>query len=169
MQLISKCGIKCRQKIDTTVKHYDYSKSHIIESVEQSLKNLQTDYLDVFLLQTRSVDAGRNCRSGWKLKSEGKIIDFGLSIHVFTNGIDTSKNRNSYNQVQFSATNFEPMLDGSFDYMQMHIRPDVMESGCVFRKDIPQTHRLKNYGDISFQIPFGFDTILLSCLKHPSK
>jgi predicted oxidoreductase len=41
---------------DNSIKHYDYSKSHIIESVEQSLKNLQTDYLDV-LPQAESVDA----------------------------------------------------------------------------------------------------------------
>jgi predicted oxidoreductase len=55
-----------------------------------------------------------------ELKSEGKIIDFDFQTYVFTDGINTSENRNSYNQVQFSATNFEPMLDGSFDYMQMH-------------------------------------------------
>jgi predicted oxidoreductase len=34
-----------------TIKHYDYSK-HTLSSVEQSLKNLQTDYLDVFIAQT---------------------------------------------------------------------------------------------------------------------
>jgi predicted oxidoreductase len=39
---------------DNKIKHYDYSKSHIIWSVEQSLKNLKTDYLDVFLLHRPS-------------------------------------------------------------------------------------------------------------------
>jgi predicted oxidoreductase len=33
---------------NNTIKHYDYSKEHIIASAERSLKNLQTDYLDVF-------------------------------------------------------------------------------------------------------------------------
>jgi predicted oxidoreductase len=37
-----------------TVKHYDYSKSHII-AVEQSLKNLQTDYLMRSIAQTESL------------------------------------------------------------------------------------------------------------------
>jgi predicted oxidoreductase len=40
-------GFKCWLK--TEQQNYDYSKSHIIWSVEQSLKNLKTDYLDVFL------------------------------------------------------------------------------------------------------------------------
>jgi hypothetical protein len=40
--------------------------------------------------------------------------------------------------VQFSA-NFEPMVDGSFDYMQLNkIRPCWNPLGFVFRKDIPK-------------------------------
>jgi predicted oxidoreductase len=56
------------------------------------------------------------------------------------------------------------MLDGSFDYMQMHeIRPMSWNPlGCVFRKDIPQTPIEKLLATLGFQIPFGFDTILLS-------
>ena len=52
---ISKCGIQmpCKKR-PTAVKHYNYSKTHIITSVEQSLINLQTDYLDVLLLHRPS-------------------------------------------------------------------------------------------------------------------
>jgi predicted oxidoreductase len=87
-----------------------------------------------------------------KLKSEGKIVDFGLSN--FTNSqteLIRQKTEVSYNQVQFSATNFEPMVD-SFDYMQLNkIRPMSWNPlGFVFRKDIPQTHRLQNISNISF-------------------
>jgi predicted oxidoreductase len=78
----------------------------------------------------------------------------------------------SYNQVQFSATNFEAMLDGSFDYMQQHnIRPMSWNPlGFVFRKDIPQTHRLKKIlATLVSKYHLGADTILLSwVLKHPS-
>jgi predicted oxidoreductase len=54
-----------------------------------------------------------------ELKSEGKIIDLDFQTVLQTELIRQKENRN-HNQVQFSATNFEPMLDGSFDYMQMH-------------------------------------------------
>jgi predicted oxidoreductase len=49
---VSKCGIKCWLKIEITKSNITTTLSHIIWSVEQSLKNLKTDYLDVFLLQT---------------------------------------------------------------------------------------------------------------------
>jgi predicted oxidoreductase len=45
--------------------------------------------------------------------------------------------------VQFSATHFEPMVDGSFDYMQTNgIRPMSWNPlGSVFRKEFTnQTH-----------------------------
>jgi predicted oxidoreductase len=159
MQLISKCGIQMpSENRDNSIKHYDYSKSHIIESVEQSLKNLQTDYLDVFYYRPSPLmQADEIAEAVEELKSEGKIIDFDFQTYVFTDGINTSENRNSYNQVQFSATNFEPMLDGSFDYMQMHsIRPMSWNPlGCIFRKDIPQTHRLKNLATLVSKYHLG--------------
>jgi predicted oxidoreductase len=177
MQLISKCGIQMlSENRDNTVKHYDYSTAHIISSVEQSLKNLQTDYLDVFLLHRPSplMQADEIAEAVEKLKSEGKIIDFGLSNFTSSQTeLIRQKTEISYNQVQFSATNFEPMLDGSFDYMQMHnIRPMSWNPlGCVFRKDIPQTHRLKKLlATLVSKYHLGSDTILLSwVLKHPSK
>jgi predicted oxidoreductase len=64
---------------DNKIKHYDYSKSHIIWSVEQSLKNLKTDYLDVFYRPSPLMQSDEIAEAVEKLKSEGKIVDFGLS------------------------------------------------------------------------------------------
>jgi predicted oxidoreductase len=177
MQLISKCGIQMlAENRDNKIKHYDYSKSHIIWSVEQSLKNLQTDYLDVFLLHRPSplMQADEIAEAVEKLKSEGKIVDFGLSnFSSSQTELIRHKTEVSYNQVQFSATNFEPMLDGSFDYMQLHnIRPMSWNPlGFVFRNDIPQTYRLKKIlATLVRKYHLGADTILLSwVLKHPAK
>ncbi|NGY36550.1 aldo/keto reductase [Flavobacterium sp. XN-5] len=177
MQLISKCGIQMlAENRDNRIKHYDYSKSHIIWSVEQSLKNLQTDYLDVFLLHRPSplMQADEIAEAVEKLKSEGKIIDFGLSNFTSSQTeLIRQKTEVSYNQVQFSATNFEPMLDGSFDYMQLNnIRPMSWNPlGIVFRNDIPQTHRLKKIlATLVSKYSLGADTILLAwVLKHPAK
>lgn len=59
IQLISKCGIQMVTKNrNNSIKHYEYSKDYIIWSVENSLKNLATDYLDVLLLHPESFDAG---------------------------------------------------------------------------------------------------------------
>jgi predicted oxidoreductase len=177
MQLISKCGIQMvTENRMNTIKHYEYSKDYIIWSVENSLKNLHTDYLDVFLLHRPSplMQADEIAEAVLKLKSDGKIIDFGVSNFTsWQTELIRQKTEISYNQVQFSATNFEPMVDGSFDYMQMHnIRPMSWNPlGCVFREDIPQTHRLKKLlATLVSKYHLGSDTILLSwVLKHPAK
>jgi predicted oxidoreductase len=177
MQLISKCGIQLiAENRNNTIKHYDYSKEHIIASAERSLTNLKTDYLDVFLLHRPSplMQADEIAEAVAKLKSEGKIIDFGLSNFTSSQTeLIRQKTEVSYNQIQFSATNFEPMLDGSLDYMQINnIRPMSWNPlGCVFRKDIPQTHRLKKLlATLVSKYGLGSDTLLLSwVLKHPAK
>jgi predicted oxidoreductase len=70
---LSKCGIKCWLKIEITKSNITTTLSHIIWSVEQSLKNLKTDYLDVFLLQTKSImQSDEIAEAVEKLKSEGK-------------------------------------------------------------------------------------------------
>lgn len=176
MQLISKCGIQAvSDNRTTTLKHYDYSKKHIIWSVENSLKNLQTDYLDVLLLHRPSplLVAEEIAEAVEKLKSEGKIIDFGLSNFTSSQSeLVRSKTEISYNQIQFSATHHEAMLDGSLDYMQLHkITPMSWNPlGTVFREDIDQTRRLKKLlVQLVEKYGVGSDTILLAwVLKHPS-
>ncbi|MBU0942622.1 MAG: aldo/keto reductase [Bacteroidetes bacterium] len=177
MQLISKCGIQMiAGNRSNTIKHYDYSKAHIIASVERSLKNLQTDYLDVFLLHRPSplMQADEIAEAISILKSEGKIIDFGLSNFTSSQTeLIRQKTEVNYNQIQFSATNYEPMMDGSLDYMQLHqIQPMSWNPlGSIFREDNAQTHRLKKLlATLVSKYELGSDTLLLSwVLRHPAK
>lgn len=176
LQLISKCGIQHIQGRDNKIKHYDYSKEYIIWSVENSLKNLQTDYLDVLLLHRPSplMVADEIAEAVSKLKSDGKIIDFGVSNFTTSQTkLIGQKSEIHYNQIQFSATQNEAMLDGSLDYMQMNnIRPMSWNPlGTVFREDNEQTRRLKKLlVQLVEKYEVGSDTILLAwILKHPSK
>lgn len=174
MELISKCGIHLDGR-NGNIKHYDYSKDYIIWSVENSLKNLQTDYLDVLLLHRPSplMVADEIAEAVAKLKKEGKIIDFGVSNFTASQTeLIRQKTEINYNQIQFSATHCEAMLDGSFDYMQLHnIRPMSWNPlGTVFREDIEQTRRLKILlAQLVDKYHLGSDTILLAwILKHPA-
>lgn len=175
LQLISKCGIQHTKGRPNAIKHYDYSKEYIIWSVENSLKNLQTDYLDVLLLHRPSplMVADEIAEAVEKLKSEGKIIDFGLSNFTSSQTeLILQKTEISYNQIQFSATHYEAMLDGSLDFMKIHdiIPMSWNPLGTVFREDIDQTRRLKKIlVQLVEKYGVGSDTILLSwILKHPS-
>jgi len=174
--LISKCGIQLEGSRKNEIKHYDYSKEYIIWSAENSLKNLQTDYLDVFLLHRPSplMVADEIAEAIEKLKKDGKIIDFGLSNFTSSQTeLIRQKTEINYNQVQFSATHHEAMLDGSFDYMQVHgIRPMSWNPlGTVFREDTEQTRRLKKVlAELVEKYGVGSDTILLAwILQHPAK
>lgn len=175
IQLVSKCGIQHVNGRANKIKHYDYSKAYIIWSVENSLKNLQTDYLDVLLLHRPSplMVADEIAESIAQLKKEGKIIDFGVSNFTSSQTeLLRQKTEINYNQIQFSATHYESMLDGSLDYMQLHnIRPMSWNPlGTVFREDIEQTRRLKKLlVQLVEKYHLGSDTILLAwILKHPA-
>jgi predicted oxidoreductase len=83
MQLVSKCGIKlATDKFpDREVKYYDYSAAYIISQAEESLKNLETDYLDVLLLHRPSpfFNPEEVAKAFDHLKSNGKVNHFGVS------------------------------------------------------------------------------------------
>lgn len=176
VQFISKCGIKhVNGGRDYRIKHYDYSKEYIIWSVENSLKNLQTDFLDVLLLHRPSplMQADEIAEAVSKLKSDGKLIDFGLSnftpsqTDLIRQKIDVD-----CNQIQFSASHHFPMTDGSLDHMQLHgIRPMAWNPlGNVFREDSEQTRWLKRLlASLVEKYGVGSDIILLAwILKHPA-
>ncbi|MBF4466020.1 aldo/keto reductase family oxidoreductase [Flavobacterium sp. LC2016-12] len=177
LQLITKCGIQmvAEKRPENKIKHYEYSKDYIIWSAEESLKKLKTDFIDVFLLHRPSplMQADEIAEAVEKLKSEGKIIDFGLSNFTSSQTeLIRSKTEVSFNQVQFSATHFEAMTDGSLDYMQTHgIRPLSWNPlGTVFREDTKKTRRLKKLlSELVQKYSFGSDTLLLAwILKHPA-
>jgi len=176
IQLISKCGIQYQsENRNNFIKHYDYSKSYIIWSVEESLKNLKTDYLDLLLLHRPSplMQADEIAEAIMQLKSEGKILDFGVSnfTPVQTDLIQT-KTKVNYNQIQFSATHLQAMLDGSLDYMQINnIRPMAWNPlGSVFKGLDECSQRVKTIATaLALKYEIDIDTLLLAwILKHPS-
>lgn len=176
IQLISKCGIQyvCENR-DNKIKHYQYDKDYIIWSVENSLKNLKSDYLDILLLHRPSplMVADEIAEAVTKLKKDGKIVEFGVSNFTSSQTeLIRSKIDVDYNQIQFSATNFDAMLDGSLDYMQIHnIQPLAWNPlGSVFRENTSQTRRLKELlANLVNKYRVGSDTILLAwIMKHPA-
>jgi len=83
IEIISKCGIKLTSDKfpERNLKYYDYSSEYIIWSVENSLKNLQTEYLDVLLLHRPAplFDPEEVAKAFSQLKQQGKVRNFGVS------------------------------------------------------------------------------------------
>lgn len=77
MIIQTKCGI-------VPGKRYDFSKEHILTSVENSLKRLQTDYIDILLLHRPDAlcDPKEVAEAFDELYESGKVKYFGVSNHT---------------------------------------------------------------------------------------
>ena len=174
--LISKCGIQYpSDKRPLKVKYYDYSKDHIRFSVENSLKNLKTDYLDVLLLHRPSplMNPKEISEEIDKLKEEGKIKSFGVSN--FTNSqikFISQETKVLWNQIEFSLTNNHPMVDGTLDYLQEN-KIGVMAwspLGSFFKEKNEKQKRITIlFNELSEKYNCTHDQLLLAwILKHPA-
>ncbi len=125
IQLVSKCGIKLISENRPThkVKQYDTSKAHIIDSVNKSLKNLNTDYLDLLLIhRPNPLIKPREVGEAFdELKIAGKVKHFGVSNftpHQFSFLKNNCGIPLVTNQIEISAFASESMFDGTLDYFQ---------------------------------------------------
>lgn len=176
IQLISKCGIQylCENR-HNKVKHYNYSKEYIIWSVEESLKKLKTDYLDLLLLHRPSplMHPDEIASAINQLKTESKIKDFGVSnftssqIELLSKSLEVS-----VNQIEFSLTEHTAMHNGTLDYLMTNkIKPMSWSPlGYVFKEDTEQTKRIRKQLSILVdKYNATEDQLLLAwILKHPS-
>jgi predicted oxidoreductase len=102
MILQTKCGIGRGT--------YDFSKEHILEAVDGSLKRLRTDYVDVLLLHRPDalVEPEEVAEAFTILQNAGKVKYFGVSnqnpmqIELLTKFV---KQKIVFNQLQLSITN----------------------------------------------------------------
>jgi len=176
IQVVSKCGIQfIGETRNNKVGHYDYSRAYIIKSVEQSLKKLQTEYLDLLLLHRPSplMNPAEINEAISRLQSEGKIKDFGVSN--FTQSqmelIETT-NTIKVNQIEFSLTENTAMLDGTLDAMKVREITPMSWSplGAVFKEVTEQTVRIRKVlKQLCEKYNGTEDQLLLAwLLKHPS-
>jgi predicted oxidoreductase len=129
--LFTKCGINVPHpaRPDYRVKHYDTSREHITNSVENSLRNLRTDYIDVFLLNhlTRYLTWKKRPLTLEKLKDSGKIKNVGVvNFSVFQHQLLSSYLRIPIvtNHIELNLLNTSAFDNGQVDYIkQKYMRP----------------------------------------------
>ena len=173
---ISKCGIQMPcEKRPLAVKHYNYSKTHIINSVEQSLKNLQTDYLDILLLHRPSplIIVDEVAEAFNILETSGKVKSFGVS-NFTPSQIDLLHTEITldWNQIECSLSHNTPLFDGSLDH---HLTQGIKTMawsplGSYFKEDTPNNERLKPLlASLSEKYNASEDQLLYAwLLKHPA-
>lgn len=156
MILQTKCGIRNG--------FFDFSKEHILASVDGSLKRLQTDYLDVLLLHRPDalVEPDEVAAAFDALEASGKVRWFGVSnqnpaqIELLKKSV---KQPLIFNQLQFSITN-TGMIDAGIN-VNMQNPPSIDHDGGIL--DYCRLH------DITIQpwSPFLFGFFEGVFLGHP--
>ncbi len=127
----TKCGINfvSEARLKYKIRHYDSSPEAIFKSVSQSLKNLQTDYIDILLLHHPDplMDADETASALTQLVSKGTVkyvgvVDFTVHQHQLLQSrlnipIIT-------NHLEFNLLNTKPLTDGTIDFIkQQYSRP----------------------------------------------
>lgn len=176
LRLITKFGIKLLsdKRPEHKIKHYDTSASHITWSVENSLKMLATDRIDLLLIHRPDplLNPAEVAETFSTLKQQGKVLHFGVSNFTTTQ----FEMLQSYlpfplvtNQIELSLFRNEPFFNGDTDVMMKHrIRPlgwSPLGGGKFFEderiKELMSRLCLK-YGISAMQL------LLAWLLKHPS-
>ncbi len=131
--LFTKCGLRIphASQPDVRIKHYDTSGEHITKSVENSLRKLKTDYIDIFLLD--HLDPISNLEETasalLKLKLSGKVKNIGITnFSVFEHQLLASYLNTPIvtNHIELNLLNTSALDSGQIDYIkQRYMRPLV--------------------------------------------
>ncbi|WP_456271972.1 aldo/keto reductase [Bacillus sp. AK031] len=155
MEIVTKCGIVLPSKNRPQHKthHYNTSKEHIMKSVENSLKNLGTDYIDVLLIHRPDpfMDPEQTAEAFNQLHKEGKIRYFGVSNfkdHQFSMLQSYLDFPLVTNQIELSPYELENFEDGTLNHaLQNRIPPmawSPLAGGKIFASEDEKSVRLLN-------------------------
>ncbi|MDC1105563.1 aldo/keto reductase [Prolixibacteraceae bacterium] len=153
IQIISKCGIKLLSSKfpERKVKHYDYSYSHIVGTVEQSLKNLSTDHIDILLLHRPSpfMVPEEVAKAFDHLKSNGKVLSFGVSnfTPIQYSMLESYLSESLVtNQIELSVGALEHFDNGNIDFLlKQRVKPmawSPLARGVLFNPEDKQSSRI---------------------------
>ncbi|MEU6857295.1 aldo/keto reductase [Glycomyces sp. NPDC046736] len=110
-------AIVIQSKVGIREGFFDFSKEHILRSVDESLAALRTDYLDLLLLHRPDtlVEPDEVAEAFDELEADGKVRQFGVSNHT-PGQIELLKTAVRqplrYNQVQLSITHAPLIASG---------------------------------------------------------
>jgi predicted oxidoreductase len=180
IQITTKSGVclMTARKPEFLTNTYNNSKEHILKQAEESLRLLETDYLDLLLVHRPDflMDPHEIAEAFTQLKAQGKVKHFGVSNFTpiqfdILNSIFPLET----NQVEISITRLDAFEDGTLLQCQKNrIAPtswSPLGGGKVFGKtEDEQILRIQKVGnELAEKYQVGLDQILLAWLiKHPA-
>lgn len=155
IEIVTKCAVHlCGDRTpERKINHYETSRKHILQSVDNSLNRLNTDNIDVLLIHRPDalMDADEVAEAFQLLKASGKVNYFGVSNHspsqfeLLQSRLDDQL---VTNQVEINPVNFDAVEDGTLDQMQLkRTRPmawSCLAGGSIFNGNSEKDHRIRN-------------------------
>lgn len=176
MELITKCGIclKTSKRPENTVQHYNTTSSHIRDSVEQSLRNLHTEVIDLVLIHRPDplMDSGEMADIFSILIEEEKIRFVGVS-NFTPSQFDMFQSKLDHplvtNQVECSLLHLDPIYDGTFDQaQQLGFSPMIWSpfaGGRLFSENSERANRVRHTSnEMAIKYGVSIDQISLAWL-----
>jgi predicted oxidoreductase len=180
MEIVTKCGIMLAppDRSNLRVPHYDTSRAHIIASLENSLRQLHTDHVDVLLIHRPDplMQADEVAEAFNSLHQAGKVRHFGVSNFTPTQfDLLSSRCKLVTNQIELSPLYLDPLHDGTLDQCQrLEISPMIwsaLAGGRLFSEQSARAERVRtvltalgaHYGVSPTTIVYAW------LLQHPSK
>lgn len=142
IQLVSKTGIFQQEINGSTFGYYNTSYDRVIRSCKESLKRLQTDHLDLYLIHREDpcFDPWETARALKDLKKEGIVKEVGVSnfdpfkFDALNKAMDGEL---VTNQIEWNPVCFEHFNSGMIDYLTVNkIHPMIwspLAGGRLFK------------------------------------
>lgn len=180
IQLVSKCGIKLVSpaRPQNRFHCYDTSFAHVRASVEESLRALRSDHLDLLLIHRPDVlmDAAELAGTFEALQREGKVKQVGVSNFTPPQlELLHARTPLATNQVELSPLHLDPLHDGTLDQCQrLGLRPMIwspLAGGRLFSGDDERARRVRDeLTRLAGELGVALTTVVFAwLLRHPSR
>ncbi|MGA2655276.1 MAG: aldo/keto reductase, partial [Gammaproteobacteria bacterium] len=160
---------KAGEIFENGVSSYDFSKDFILKSVEHSLKNLNTDYLDVLLIHSNGddikiIEHDKVFATMQQLKDEKIIRAFGMSTKTIAGGLRTIAEADvamvTYNPIESEE---EKVIAAAHQHNKGILIKKAFASGHL--NEIDGEDPVQTVMDFIFQTP-GISSVILGTINQ---
>lgn len=179
LQLVTKCGIRLRSaQKPYRINYYDTSAAYVRTQVEQSLRNLQAERLDLVLIHRPDylMDAAQLADTFSTLTREGKVAHWGVSNHSTSQFALLHQHHPLItNQMELSPLQMDALDDGTLDQaQQLGLRPMIwspLAGGRLFSSDDEQAQRVRaEMSAIAERYGISLTTLAFAwAMQHPAR